>query len=179
MASATSSSPIVPVHHHNRPLLHHGDSRSHLAPYLRASDPHLRPLGDHASNSSSAAMSSKNLHTGPTPQQGASSKSTPSATSSASKISTEPTTHTADKNSSGSLKVSPEFQKQGEDTIREILDRLQKRQDEFGPIPSIPEPQDVQRSVHTQKLNPELLEKTINPHTLRQHHGDANLRHEG
>lgn len=34
------------------------------------------------------------------------------------------------------------------------------------------------RTVHHQGLAPELLKETLGPRALRQHHGNANLRHD-
>ncbi|KAG0322558.1 hypothetical protein BGZ97_005802 [Linnemannia gamsii] len=103
--------------------------------------------------------------------------------------------------SSNSFVVPENVKRQGDIAIHDILERLQMRQDSFGMLSTTHyndngygahrdddedgEQDEVEeddeegalRTVHHQGLAPELLKETLGPRALRQHHGNANLRH--
>ncbi|GJJ77160.1 hypothetical protein EMPS_09519 [Entomortierella parvispora] len=81
-----------------------------------------------------------------------------------------------------SFQVTPELQKRGEDTIKEILGRLERqRHDSNGSIP-VESPtneadqhqQQAPSTHHSRRLTPDFLKEA---RSMNQHHGDANLRH--
>ncbi|KAF9297870.1 hypothetical protein BGZ88_008725 [Linnemannia elongata] len=115
--------------------------------------------------------------------------------------------HSSSSSNSGSFVVPGNVKRQGDVAINDILSRLQKRQDSFamsttnysnnGHDAHIDDNDDNDgkenygsendeddedeerafRVVHHQGLSPELRRETLGPHALRQHHGNANLRH--
>lgn len=121
----------------------------HCDPYNRASSPHTH-------------------HSHPQPVNGS---STATGTQKASPLTPSPTRP--------AFQVTPELQKKSEDTIKEILDRLEKqRQDGNGPsdVPSNEEDQQQQQTAHhSRRLTPDFLKEGLR--STQQHHGDANLRH--
>ncbi|KAG0301319.1 hypothetical protein BGZ98_008468 [Dissophora globulifera] len=100
---------------------------------------------------------------------------------SSSPVSTASTPPSSNGSSASALiQVTPEFKKASEDTIRGILERLQAQQDELGFVAVDQDTREYVPGTNTDAQRPweqssgEALES---PHTLRQHHGDANLRH--
>ncbi|KAG9069829.1 hypothetical protein KI688_009154 [Linnemannia hyalina] len=115
--------------------------------------------------------------------------------------------HSSSSSMSASFVVPGNVKRQGDIAINNILSRLQKRQGAFAILSTTlysnngydehydddgndstendggdnnEEGEDEEgafRAVHHQGLSPELLRETLGPHALRQHHGNANLRH--
>ncbi|KAF9912350.1 hypothetical protein EC991_011042 [Linnemannia zychae] len=100
-----------------------------------------------------------------------------------------------------SFMVPEKVKQQGDLAIHDLLDRLHNRQGSFGMLSTTHYDRDgvynvqddegsdnngerggeegeVKVLVHHQGLAPELLRETLGPHTIRQHHGNANLRHD-
>ncbi|KAF9914324.1 hypothetical protein BX616_008529 [Lobosporangium transversale] len=84
------------------------------------------------------------------------------------------------------IEIDADLHKRAQVTLNEILERLERQKMESDPfaynnnniIPGI-EDNGFGRVRHTHKLNPKLLERRDLSHaqTLRQSHGNANLRH--
>ncbi|KAF9352304.1 hypothetical protein BGX26_009858 [Mortierella sp. AD094] len=90
--------------------------------------------------------------------------------------------HTSQHSSMGTLQIDQDLQKRAQETIHEILERLehQKHESELSTyVPGVEENGGISgRARHTHHLNPDLLKDTIYAHSsLRQSHGNANLRH--
>ncbi|KAG0255002.1 hypothetical protein BG011_005401 [Mortierella polycephala] len=78
------------------------------------------------------------------------------------------------------VQIDSELQKRTNDTVKDILDRLAQRQNEADPLmqdaPGI-QGNGTGRRRHTHRLNPKLLKEARQSRSLRQSHGNANLRH--
>jgi len=80
------------------------------------------------------------------------------------------------------FQVTPELQKRSEDTIKEILERLERQRNESArsvPSESPTNEADQQQQQtpdahHLRRLTPDFLKEA---RSIHQHHGDANLRH--
>ncbi|KAF9994665.1 hypothetical protein BGZ80_000839 [Entomortierella chlamydospora] len=89
---------------------------------------------------------------------------------------------TSQHSTKGTLQIDQDLQKRAQETIHEILERLehQKHESEFSTFaPGVEDNGGISgRARHTYALNPDLLKDTIYARSsLRQSHGNANLRH--
>ncbi|KAF8969075.1 hypothetical protein BGZ46_010739 [Entomortierella lignicola] len=80
------------------------------------------------------------------------------------------------------MPIDEDLQKRAQDTIHEILEKLehQRQESDFTYNPSlIPGIEDNTsgRLRHIHQVNPELLKETIYAPSIKQSHGNANLRH--
>ncbi|KAG0298750.1 hypothetical protein BGZ96_007625 [Linnemannia gamsii] len=110
--------------------------------------------------------------------------------------------HSSSSSRANSLVVPEKVRRQGDVAINDILERLQERQASFGKLSTThysdngygahrddddedddedednnDDGEEALRTVHHDGLAPELLKETLGPCALRQHHGNANLRH--
>ncbi|KAF9184880.1 hypothetical protein BGZ51_000264 [Haplosporangium sp. Z 767] len=78
------------------------------------------------------------------------------------------------------IQIDSELQRRTNDAVKDILDRLAQRHNEADPqMQGVPGVQDngMGRRRHTHRLNPKLLKEARQSRSLRQSHGNANLRH--
>ncbi|KAF9109693.1 hypothetical protein BGX27_007299 [Mortierella sp. AM989] len=81
----------------------------------------------------------------------------------------------------GTVQINKDLQRRAQDTVQEILERLEHQRNgsdssSHNAVPGVENNGDG-RMRHINRVNPDLLKDTIYGHSLRQSHGNANLRH--